>query len=587
MLNNGTITNSLGNQSYTLDPTDSTTTQLVQQMSSAGGQPFWDPTTNSFMTYAPGQSAYQGVVPTGDSLFAWGTQGISPLGGSSDIGQFSPQLQINPNYAAGQPIAAPNWQTAVSDTLTGDMLANYGSDPLFNFEPGVSGTTQGSQYMIGTVQQLENELGPNFFSPQDESTVLNQTTGQEESASILNADMSGAGNTAINYNPLTGLSPNQQILAFEGVPLNQVEAAVGGLPGTLFDESIAAPYQSALAGIQGQQTSDQSQIAALQQQINQQGAGQSTFSGSVDGYNFSVPMTGGTNSSPLQQQINTLNNQITSDQSQYTTLDQQMQQAATMTLAQAQENPSLANSYNNYIFGLDINPYVAPPQETTATPQQVLSEYFNTPQYQLLFGNSAQATNPNLSPSQRFQADPGYQFALQQGLQGVQNTAAAQGLLGSGAMVNQLDQYGTNTANQYYQQYLTNLNNNFNQWTGTLQGIANTGASLSTPTASTQTGQALASTQQNLSAQQQATLNALSGNVGNTASNTSSLLANQGSLGASAYTNTAAAQSSASMQAASLYAQVEAANQAASANQSSAMIGAAGNVLGKVAGSLF
>jgi len=57
----------------------------------------------------------------------------------------------------------------------------------------------------------------------------------------------------------------------------------------------------------------------------------------------------------------------------------------------------------------------------------------------------------------KFQASPGYQFALQQGLQGIQQNAAARGLLGSTGTARQMQNYAQQMANQEYGQYQNRL----------------------------------------------------------------------------------------------------------------------------------
>jgi hypothetical protein len=59
----------------------------------------------------------------------------------------------------------------------------------------------------------------------------------------------------------------------------------------------------------------------------------------------------------------------------------------------------------------------------------------------------------------------GYQFNLNQGLDATQTSAAAKGLLGSGATLESLDTYATGLADSYGQQY-----------EGDLQSVVNTGA---------------------------------------------------------------------------------------------------------------
>jgi len=57
----------------------------------------------------------------------------------------------------------------------------------------------------------------------------------------------------------------------------------------------------------------------------------------------------------------------------------------------------------------------------------------------------------------RFRTSPGYQFALQQGLQAAQRGAAARGLTGSGAEAQALQQAGQGLAEQQYGQYQSRL----------------------------------------------------------------------------------------------------------------------------------
>lgn len=61
------------------------------------------------------------------------------------------------------------------------------------------------------------------------------------------------------------------------------------------------------------------------------------------------------------------------------------------------------------------------------------------------------------SPYGGFQASPGYQFQLGQGLQSVQNSAAARGGLAGGNTLKALQQYGTGLANQDWYNYLSQL----------------------------------------------------------------------------------------------------------------------------------
>lgn len=72
------------------------------------------------------------------------------------------------------------------------------------------------------------------------------------------------------------------------------------------------------------------------------------------------------------------------------------------------------------------------------------------------YGASALAQFANaLGPN--FQASPGYQFALDQGLRAIQRSAAGRGMLDSGQTLKALMQYGQGLANQEYGNYLNRL----------------------------------------------------------------------------------------------------------------------------------
>lgn len=58
-----------------------------------------------------------------------------------------------------------------------------------------------------------------------------------------------------------------------------------------------------------------------------------------------------------------------------------------------------------------------------------------------------------------FESTPGYQFQMQQGLKGVQNSAAAKGGLLSGAAMKAMNDYAQGQAGAGYQQWLQNINN--------------------------------------------------------------------------------------------------------------------------------
>ncbi len=74
-----------------------------------------------------------------------------------------------------------------------------------------------------------------------------------------------------------------------------------------------------------------------------------------------------------------------------------------------------------------------------------------------------------------FQVDPGYQFALDQGQRGIQNSAAAGGSLLSGATLKALTRFNQDTANNQYQNSYNRFNQNQQQQLNTLFNMSGVG----------------------------------------------------------------------------------------------------------------
>jgi hypothetical protein len=127
-----------------------------------------------------------------------------------------------------------------------------------------------------------------------------------------------------------------------------------------------------------------------------------------------------------------------------------------------------------------------------------------------------------------FEADPGYGFRIKEGMKGLQNSAAARGLLSSGSTLKGITDYSQGQASQEYgnayQRYQTNRANQLNPLTGIL-GMGQT-ATNNTSAAAGQLGQGLGQAA------------AATGNVNASAyMNTGNALTNALNTGASSYTN--------------------------------------------------
>lgn len=71
------------------------------------------------------------------------------------------------------------------------------------------------------------------------------------------------------------------------------------------------------------------------------------------------------------------------------------------------------------------------------------------------YAAKGQATPADISDI--IQNQPGYQFNFNQGVNAIQNSASASGMLNSGPLLQQLDSFGQGIASSYYQNYLSNL----------------------------------------------------------------------------------------------------------------------------------
>jgi len=168
-------------------------------------------------------------------------------------------------------------------------------------------------------------------------------------------------------------------------------------------------------------------------------------------------------------------------------------------------------------------------QMQQANPQGALDQYKNTPGYQLLNAPGA------------YEQSPGYQYAMDQSMNQVQNAASAKGMLESGAVIKSMQQTASGLAQQDYGNWWNRQNQLYGDYQNRLQGMAGG-----------PTGGADAMT---------AGANAAQANL-QTGSNLGSLFGNQGTTGMGGIINTAAAQSGNMINAGQQQASVNSANQA-------------------------
>ena len=138
-------------------------------------------------------------------------------------------------------------------------------------------------------------------------------------------------------------------------------------------------------------------------------------------------------------------------------------QQAALTQGKQQANNALNNQTANYagtelLANNNFSPY-----DTTGTAANTM------------LGNALglNGASGNAAATNAFTSDPGYTYTLNQGLQSVLRNSAATGDVASGGTLEGLDTFGTNLANQGYQNWLGNLSGASGQGLTAAGGQAN------------------------------------------------------------------------------------------------------------------
>lgn len=148
-----------------------------------------------------------------------------------------------------------------------------------------------------------------------------------------------------------------------------------------------------------------------------------------------------------------------------------------------------ANAANTGGTAAQMTPALSNAPAGAADTSGALDEYFNSPEYQLIFGKpSAGQLAGTSTPQQNFEQSPSYQFQLAQGLNSVTNSAAASGLLNSTSLANGIDAYAQGFAGTQFNNYLTNLQSNFGNYQGQLASAAGLGQNAANAAGNIMTG---------------------------------------------------------------------------------------------------
>jgi hypothetical protein len=186
-----------------------------------------------------------------------------------------------------------------------------------------------------------------------------------------------------------------------------------------------------------------------------------------------------------------------------------------------------------------------------ASGDSVLNSFFRQPEYMIQYGQNAN----QIDPTQRFKFDPGYQFAVDEGLIQLQRGAAAKGMLESGPLMREIIRQTYGQADQNYNRWQTQQYNTLQNYQSKLAALAGLGPTVNGANNAMATGQSSAQAAQNTSGQLANLYNSLGGGALNARTSL-------GNTGLQAYTQAGIAKG-----------QIQAAN-------SQAMMSGAGQLLG-------
>ena len=347
----------------------------------------------------------------------------------------------------------------------------------------LSGTLPNGNYVITGPDGSQHVSAPNYAgSPENWVAYSSQTMGESQPISAVNSDGSpSSGNNSSGYNAQT--TGQQQAASL----LPQSGAGTGdNAPAQFVNGAATEP----LGGSASQMNSGGGSASASGGNPTQ-----GPYSGLGDlGSLLKGFLGGGTSGGNTFATANGPISTVKPSAALVNQIGQPAALASTANNAAKLSTQDLQTNQTNAIGGLNTG-------YSAAT--QALSPYAQAgtaglTQLQNLLGtNGTQAQQQAISS---VQANPSYQFGLNQGLQGTQAQLAAQGLSQGGVLDKAMTQYGTNYANQAIQNQVSNLTSLASAGANASGALANAATQYGNNTANTytQTGTNLANTQQSL-----------------------------------------------------------------------------------------
>lgn len=160
----------------------------------------------------------------------------------------------------------------------------------------------------------------------------------------------------------------------------------------------------------------------------------------------------------------------------------QQWQGASYNDPTATGNKQLESTIDDYLAQKQFDTQEAQYQTQQTAYEQQLNQYN---QQQALYNTYSAKGTPTASDiNSIISAQPGFAFNQQQGISAIQNAGSASGMLNSGNILEQLNEFGQGLSEQYYQNYMGNLGSlagiGQNASSAAMQGSQNLGNSLAT-----------------------------------------------------------------------------------------------------------
>ena len=371
---------------------------------------------------------------------------------------------------------------ALAGGLAGKALQGSPAPPAGGI-PGLTTTKQGSKGAGPSVVQVDPTIPLQYFAEATQTYTQDAMAGlqyyQGAVSQAIQSIQTGTAQANQTLQPLStasneALNTELQMMGLQPIQATANSAAQLGTIDQSQLQGLSPAQQQQIQGLQSQMNaaqsiSDPDQRAATLAQINQ------AISGVTSGALATDQSTLATDQ-PLyqqaQQQYQYAQNQLSSirDQSWAYERSGNGQSAPDQSALEAQyqalsdQSQAQINQYGPAISAAQAS------QTTNQNAAGILNSFGQN--YDQLYGQGYLAPYTGQQVADAVTSLPGYQFQFQQGQNALMAQQAATGMLNSGNSMAAATNYGQNQALQYYNTYMSELNNTVNQGAGATASIA-------------------------------------------------------------------------------------------------------------------